>query len=433
MASSKLIIRNYKGCINSDSTSIIFLNYTNGGKSTLLSTGEKIPVEYWDSNRCEAKKSFRGYSTLNMVIQKFKEKVDTLVREAKLKDIEPTCDYIKTQLRQKKEPKVKTPTLFEFVVQYMEEQKALKNIFTIRSYNNTLNHLKAYSNYIEKELSYNDIDLEFYDSFLSYLFKKKNLSNNGAGNQIKRLKLFMGVALERGYHNNLSFRNRRFKVLSETADTISLSEQELEKLYSYDFSYDKKLERTRDLFFIGCWTALRYSDLSKLTAANIQNGNIVCNTKKTDERVVIPIYETVQTILNKYLLETGEPFPRAYKGEQKYNLHLKTIGRIAGIDQLVKIRVSRGGKVFQEVYKKYELLSSHCARRSAATNLYKMGVPSIVIMRITGHRTERNFLRYIKISQENAADMLKEFWSKRNTPAPLPEKKSPINENICWN
>ena len=39
-------------------------------------------------------------------------------------------------------------------------------------------------------------------------------------------------------------------------------------------------------------------------------------------------------------------------------------------------------------------------RRSGATNMYLAGIPSIAIMKVTGHKTEREFMKYIKITEE---------------------------------
>ncbi len=57
-------------------------------------------------------------------------------------------------------------------------------------------------------------------------------------------------------------------------------------------------------------------------------------------------------------------------------------------------------------FRKYELVCTHTARRSFATNAYKAGVPTIAIMKITGHTQESTFLRYIKVSAEENAEML---------------------------
>jgi len=59
---------------------------------------------------------------------------------------------------------------------------------------------------------------------------------------------------------------------------------------------------------------------------------------------------------------------------------------------------------------KYELVTSHTARRSFATNLYRRGIPSTQLMLLTGHRSESSFLRYIKVSREdNARDVAKKL------------------------
>jgi integrase len=88
------------------------------------------------------------------------------------------------------------------------------------------------------------------------------------------------------------------------------------------------------------------------------------------------------------------------------NAYLKEIGEEAKLDEPIEIVSTKGGKRVKEVFEKWELITVHTARRSFATNAYLHQVPSISIMKITGHTTERNFLKYIKISQEDNANKL---------------------------
>jgi integrase len=53
------------------------------------------------------------------------------------------------------------------------------------------------------------------------------------------------------------------------------------------------------------------------------------------------------------------------------------------------------------------LVSTHTARRSFATNLYGL-VPNNTIMAITTHKTEAAFLRYLRKSNDEHAQILKE-------------------------
>jgi integrase len=91
---------------------------------------------------------------------------------------------------------------------------------------------------------------------------------------------------------------------------------------------------------------------------------------------------------------------------QKLNDYIKVIGERAGIDDAIMQIESKGGERQEVTYKKYEKIQTHTARRSFATNAYLSGIPAISIMKITGHRTESVFMKYICIdNQENALKM----------------------------
>ena len=65
--------------------------------------------------------------------------------------------------------------------------------------------------------------------------------------------------------------------------------------------------------------------------------------------------------------------------------------------------------------RKWEMISSHTARRSFATNEYLNGTPSITIMAVTGHKTEKAFLKYIKVTSREHAEKMKFLWEKRES------------------
>jgi integrase len=112
----------------------------------------------------------------------------------------------------------------------------------------------------------------------------------------------MNEAVDRTLTQNLQFKNRRFKTVEEPTESICLTEKELKRLYELDLQDNPRLEKVRDLFIIGCYTGLRFSDLSQLTKANInKSGSVVkVNTQKTGEVVMIPLKSQVKEILLKY-------------------------------------------------------------------------------------------------------------------------------------
>jgi len=96
---------------------------------------------------------------------------------------------------------------------------------------------------------------------------------------------------------------------------------------------------------------------------------------------------------------------------QKMNEYLKKIGEMAELNDDVITSQTKGTLRVETKSKKYELITTHTARRSFATNLYFSGFPAILILKITGHKTEKVFLRYIKMKPQENAMKLKKFWS----------------------
>ena len=126
---------------------------------------------------------------------------------------------------------------------------------------------------------------------------------------------------------------------------------------------------------------------------------------KTGEFVTVPMHPMVKEIIGKYNSEV--PYSLS---NQKMNEYLKDIGEAAKLDEKRIIVKTKGGVREEKTFSKFQLITTHTARRSFATNLYNQGFPAIYIMKITGHRTEKAFLKYIKIEQEEAANKLMEFW-----------------------
>ena len=89
---------------------------------------------------------------------------------------------------------------------------------------------------------------------------------------------------------------------------------------------------------------------------------------------------------------------------QRFNMYIKEVCKEAGINESVLVRKS--GKHIRS--EKWELVSSHTARRTGLTNMYKAGIPTYRCMMISGHKTEQVFLTYLRITQEENAQFLKE-------------------------
>ena len=115
------------------------------------------------------------------------------------------------------------------------------------------------------------------------------------------------------------------------------------------------------------------------------------------------MHPIVDEILRHYA--TGVPPSQV---DQTINRHLKLLGEIAEIDDLIEVRRTEGGQTMTKRVPKYQLIKTHTARRSFCTNAYKAGMDCLDIMALSGHTTEKSFLRYIKVTQEERARRIAE-------------------------
>jgi integrase len=191
--------------------------------------------------------------------------------------------------------------------------------------------------------------------------------------------------------------------MREEVDNIYLSEQELQLIH--DAELPTHLDRVRDCFLLLAWTGCRYSDLQQIDKSNIKGEVLSFRQHKTNNRVAIPIHPVVREIFEKYNYELPNEI-----SNQKFNDYLKDVARLSGITTTETKTRTEGGKLTTTRSEKWQLVTSHTGRRSFATNMYKRGLPSIMIMSITGHKTESAFLKYIKVRQEEHAEMMADIW-----------------------
>lgn len=251
----------------------------------------------------------------------------------------------------------------------------------------------------QKSIDFEDITIDFYNSFKNFL-SDEGYKLNTQGRFIKQLKYFMSKSLIEKKHSNREFKEQAFGGMTEDSFTIYLTPEEIEKIYRYDLSSDKRMEVARDKFIVLCETALRVSDYDKIDV-NIRviekKPFIALYQTKTADPVVIPLTRRMDEILNKY----DGHLPKIH--EVYVNKFIKTVAKWAGIDEIIRWEATAYGKRYQKSEPKWKLITCHTGRRSAATNMFRAGIKTLDIMRITGHRTEASFLRYIRLSNEDVA------------------------------
>jgi len=327
-------------------------------------------------------------------------------------------------------------TLFEFIEQFISEAPTRKvnkagtlmNKRAIVQHKITFDYLKNFATYKNKKrFEFSDMNKAFYDGFVKYL-QTFNLASNTIGQKIKHLKLWLNEAYKLELHLESKYKTT-FEGIQEKSDNIALDEAELQRIFELDFSNQKSkdamkykvlimdkevesykletLDIVRDGFLLECWTGCRFSDLGKITKQNIKNGLITIKQQKTGTEVIIPLHPVSIAILEKYNYTPPKPV-----SNQCFNDIIKIICRIADITEKEKKEITKGGLKQIDYLEKCELVSSHTGRRSFATNNYRMGLDTYTIMKITGHKTESSFLKYIKVKPDEHAQRMLNHWNK---------------------
>lgn len=265
---------------------------------------------------------------------------------------------------------------------------------------------------LKGRLKHSDINVAFCNDFILWMSSEieytQPYSLNYVAKTIQRIKFFGFRSAESNHNMNKEFSGKSFKCPTDDTMHPYLNPHEIQKINDYDFSKLENLDIARDWLVIGCYTALRVSDLLYVDKDRVSNLGIIelFKTTKTGEPVAIPMHPLVKAILDK---RKGEfpPFMR----DQTYNKLIKDVCKDVGLKQKMKgvLKDPETNRLKVDYYEKWELISSHIGRRSFATNHFGQ-VPNKTLMDIGGWRTESAFLIYIKKKDITSAKELQAFW-----------------------
>lgn len=199
-----------------------------------------------------------------------------------------------------------------------------------------------------------------------------------------------------------------WKILEEEVDAVYLSMDEIYSIYNLDLSTYPHIINYRNDFVSGCLTGLRFSDFSELMKEDVRKDMLYKKQNKSEHWVVIPLRDEALQILNTRFDKNVSVLTNG-----DFNKHIKTIARIAGLTDLIKFSHKKHGKDVIETKPKYEWITSHTCRRSFCTNEVLAGTPVELFMKISGHKSVKDFYKYIRITPEEAGQKIKELWNSR--------------------
>lgn len=419
-----------------DSEISIWMRISHLSTSIRLSTRVKVPSRFWSRRRGQlkdvpyeseaVKKRING---TNSLLTELKQEIYDYIYH--YKSIEPyalRC-HIKNFMESKQLDHALSDkiTVSQYIYQKiiaMEKKHFLNKgePYSQNSINNWRKFMNVWESYekdrCQKKLHFDEVSMDTYYTFMEFCDEYKYKKSTKY--QYARIfKAVMNYALIEEISSNRVHLNRNFAThaLIEANKGVYLTMDEIFNLSTLELEHNSTHSKIRDLFLLGCYTGLRFSDCSTISANDIiyfdvggeRHSALIVRQKKTKQEVAIPLLsDHAEVILQRY----GGIAPRV--SISSFNKEIKHICKLAGITEKVKVTEIIGGREVCKWTTKDQLVSSHTARRSCITNLYLSGkLDSAQIRDISGHRSEQAFQRYICLSkEENVKSIFKRLVQK---------------------
>lgn len=289
----------------------------------------------------------------------------------------------------------------------------------------------------KRDFKWEDFNADGFPEFLGYMERTGYLPAS-INKYVKDLNAAVVAAGEDGILGDLIIRKRcPRKTLRRDEQPIKvyLTDEELQALYDMPLKEGSEKCKVRDIFLCGAYTGQRISDYNNLSPQNFKKSPkgydlVILTQEKTNTTVVIPVLNhnlltiahkyqfklprVVEQILNRYIKEILKKLSETVPSlAEKYPTVLTMKERHAE-EQYMKEH--NGEYLFERTEEgtplrpKYDLITSHTARRSCITNLYLQGrFTNEQIMSISGHKDEKTFKAYIVCSGIVVAERIMEI------------------------
>jgi len=377
----------------------IFIILNHQGRKR-FKTPLKIKPADWDFKKQRARTSYFDVVTFNQALNVIMNDCSNEVNQAAINHL--TLNELHQRIKVAAMGIHKESSFYNTWDSFIDSRKGIKAKRTIQNYESTRDLLKRYS----PMLTFEDIDMLFFDKFHSYMLNMKHqngigLRNDSAARYISNIKLFLKWSFERNMHTNTIYNHSSFVIKRRAVNEIvRLTKTELKQMMDVDLP--KRLDRIRDVFLFGCFTGQRWKDVIGFRHQDVKNNCWVFEQNKGKKMVTIPLTGYAQQAL---------PIIKKYKNwpvisGQKFNVYLKEVGQLAGVSDIVEIKRYKGSKEIVISKPKYQFMTSHMARRTFVSILINEGMPPSVIMKLTGHTSIKTLMKYINTNTDDVINAL---------------------------
>lgn len=393
------------------------------GTATDTGTGVTIssPAE-WDARRQRVKTASNEAAVANLTLTAVDGALSDLITRAAIDRRTPSREEVAACVmeaagREAPQQSGKPSTLLEVWDIFTAEAGRVNSWteHTFQKFASLRRHLEEY----DPRLRLDTITAAQLQGFTDHL-AARGLRNTTITKLAEHVRWFLRWAASNGYYNGTLHETYRPKLKGgrfEQKAVVYLTIPELQRLETYDLNGRPELAAVRDVFVFGCYCGLRFSDLKTLKKSDIHGGRIWVCTQKTDDPLSIELNAHTSAILDRWQ-GWHDTLALPALTNQRSNKRLKELGRLVGLDEAVRITYFKGSQRYDEVRLKWEVLTTHAARRTFVVTALTLGIPAEVVMKWTGHSSYAAMRPYVAIVDELKAEKMRLF-DTLPTAAPL--------------
>ncbi|NQU51240.1 MAG: integrase catalytic domain-containing protein [Bacteroidetes bacterium] len=367
----------------------------------------------------ESDKYSAEYKKINAFLDSYKAKANDLFNDCILNDVPLAEDLVRKFFNGDKinlNPSKKS--FWEVYDEYLKDCDQSLSPNTARMHKANKKKLEKFEKEMGYEMNFDSMNLIFFDEFKNYILFVKEHEYNYFPVLIRRLKSFLNWSYKRNYHKSREF--DKFSAPEKQGSVIHLTFEELQQLINYPFE-DKTFQRVRDFYCFGCLTGARFGDIKHLTKDNISDGSLKFTTEKTKVSIVIPLYEGLTTIINRY--------PDQHKllpgyANQNINKYIKKACKEAGIKTQTENLTFKKNETIRAHKPKYKLIGSHTARKTFVCLAHGKGMDIPTIMSCTGIRNIDTIKRYLEVSIQTKEEKLNDMFGGLIVDPPVSDTKN---------
>lgn len=359
------LVWNRSGCLNQRGEGLVQIEAEQQGRKVYFSTHTYVKPEHF-ARGCIIGSPLAD--SLNYALFTMIREVEAVELEYIKKGVDVTLPLLKEAVTAHLSPSAKLTDFGNEVVEASE-----RNVLTKQNYKTLFNNLEKYKSGIR----ITDIDYQFVVNYDRWL-RNSGIAHNTRISRLRLLRAVLNEARKRDIVTSNPF--DRFRIQQMVSKKGYITKEQLRTLESMKLKgFD---DIVRDAFLVGCYTGLRFSDITALRQSHINGGWLVITMQKTKFTVEIPVAKLFDGKMLKIVEKYGGDIGRL----------TKKLGSNATVNKTLRGLLDAVGADAK--------ITFHSSRHTFATLLGQQGVDITVVSKLLGHTKLQTTEIYREVNRE---------------------------------